>query len=86
MTTWQQWIEQEGAKGRRLFEAVKAEYPKLTQVSLINYIRGYRIPEFKIAKIISKVSKIPYSCCFFALLQVQGIKFKAGGVTKVTTF
>lgn len=60
MTTLHQWIEQEGVEGRRrLFEAIKAEYPKFTQVSLTNYIRGHRIPEFKIAEIISKVTMIP---------------------------
>ena len=56
----QKWIQQEGAEGRRrLFEAIKAEYPKFTQVSMTNYIRGYRIPDFKVAEIISKVTGIP---------------------------
>jgi hypothetical protein len=66
--TLQQWIEQEGAEGRRgLFEAIKAEYPKFTQVSLTNYIRGHRIPEFKVAKIISKVTGIPIFLLSFRL-------------------
>jgi hypothetical protein len=66
--TLQQWIEQEGAKGRRgLFEAIKAEYPKFTQASLTNYIRGHRIPEFKIAEIISKVTGIPIFLLSFRL-------------------
>ena len=68
MTTLLQWIEQEGAEGRRrLFEAIKAEYPKFTQVSLTNYIRGHRIPEFKVAKIISKVTGIPIFLLSFRL-------------------
>jgi hypothetical protein len=57
-----------GAAGRRrLFEAIKAEYPKFTQVGLTNYIRGHRIPEFKIAKIISKVTGIPIFLLSFRL-------------------
>lgn len=68
MTILQQWIEQEGAEGRRrLFEAVKAEYPKFTQVGLTNYIRGHRIPEFKVAEIISKVTGIPIFLMSFRL-------------------
>lgn len=64
----QQWIEQEGAEGRRrLFAAIKAEYPKFTQVSLTNYIRGYRIPDFKIIEIISKVTGIPIFLLSFRL-------------------
>jgi hypothetical protein len=63
-----QWIEREGAEGRRrLFEAIKAEYPKFTQVGLTNYIRGLRIPEFKIAEIISKVTGIPIFLLSFRL-------------------
>ncbi len=63
-----QWIELEGVNGRRrLFEAIKAEYPKFTQVGLSNYIRGLRIPEFKIAEIISKVTGIPIFLLSFRL-------------------
>jgi hypothetical protein len=55
-----EWIKQEGRAGRRqLFEAIKAEFPSFTQVSLTNYIRGQRVPDFEIAKIISKVTNIP---------------------------
>ncbi|MBU4355083.1 MAG: hypothetical protein KJ822_07010 [Proteobacteria bacterium] len=69
MTTLQQWIEQEGSEGRRrLFEAIKADYPKFTQVGLTNYIRGHRIPEFKVAKIISKVTGIPIFLLSFRLI------------------
>jgi hypothetical protein len=58
----QQWIEQEGTVGRRrLFEAIKAEFPTFTQVRLTNYIKGHRIPDFEIAKIISEITKIPIS-------------------------
>lgn len=68
MTTLLQWIEQEGAEGRRrLFEAIKAEYPKFTQVGLTNYIRDHRIPEFKVAKIIAKVTGIPIFLLSFRL-------------------
>jgi hypothetical protein len=68
VTTLQQWIEQEGPEGRRrLFEAIRAEYPRFTQVSLTNYIRGYRIPEFKVAEIISKVTGIPIFLLSFRL-------------------
>jgi hypothetical protein len=68
VTTLQQWIEQEGVGGRRrLFEAIKAEYPKFTQVGLTNYIRGHRIPEFKVAEIISKVTGIPIFLLSFRL-------------------
>ena len=68
MITLRQWIEQEGAAGRRrLFEAIKAQYPKFTQVGLTNYIRGHRIPEFKVAEIISKVTGIPIFLLSFRL-------------------
>ncbi len=68
MNTLLQWIEREGTEGRRrLFEAIKAEYPKFTQVGLTHYIRGLRIPEFKIAEIISKVTGIPIFLLSFRL-------------------
>jgi hypothetical protein len=68
LTTLQQWIEQEGAEGpRRLFEAIKVEYPKFTHGSLTNYLLGFRIPEFKIAEIISKVTRIPIFLLSFCL-------------------
>ncbi|RJR35214.1 MAG: hypothetical protein C4567_14820 [Deltaproteobacteria bacterium] len=55
-----EWIKREGAAGRRrVFDAIKAKYPSFTQVSLTNYIKGQRIPDFEIAKIISEVTKIP---------------------------
>ena len=54
------WIQREGTEGRRrLFEAIKAHYPSFTQVSLTNYILGQRIPDFDMAKVISKVTQIP---------------------------
>jgi hypothetical protein len=60
MKILKEWIEREGPQGRRrLFEAIKAQYFKLTQVRLTNYIRGQRIPEFKVAEIVSKVTGIP---------------------------
>jgi hypothetical protein len=68
VNTLLQWIEREGAEGRRrLFEAIKAEYPKFTQVGMTNYIRGLRIPEFRIAEIISKVTGIPIFLLSFRL-------------------
>ena len=68
MNTLLQWIELEGAEGRRrLFEAIKNEYPKFTQASLTHYIRGLRIPEFRIAEIISKVTGIPIFLLSFRL-------------------
>ena len=68
MITLQQWIEQEGAEGRRRpIEAIKAEDPKFTQVGLANYIRGHRMPEFKVAKIISKITGIPIFLLSFRL-------------------
>ena len=73
MITLQQWIEREGAEGRRrLFEAIKAEYPKFTQVGLTNYIRGHRVPEFKIAEIISKITGIPIFLISFRYLNKIG--------------
>ncbi len=45
--------------GAATLKPCKGEYPKFTQVGLTNYIRGLRIPEFKIAEIISKVTGIP---------------------------
>jgi hypothetical protein len=54
------WEALKGNEGRRrLFEAIKERYPKFTQVSLTNYIRGQRIPELQIAQIISEVTGIP---------------------------
>lgn len=54
------WIQQEGTEGRRrLYEAIKAKYPRFTQVSLTNYILGQRIPDFHIVKVISEVTGIP---------------------------
>jgi hypothetical protein len=54
------WIKQEGSEGRRLlFNAIKANYPSFTQVSLSNYILGHRIPDFDVVKIISEVTNIP---------------------------
>ena len=68
MSTLLQWIEHEGTEGRRrLFEAIRAEYPKFTQVGLTNYIGGLRIPDFKIAEIISKVTGIPIFLLSFRL-------------------
>jgi hypothetical protein len=55
-----QWIDREGTEGRRrLFEAIKAEIPTFSQVSLTNYIQEVRIPDFEIAQIIAKVTNIP---------------------------
>jgi hypothetical protein len=70
VSTLLQWIECEGAEGRRrLFEAIKAEYPRFTQVGLTHYIRGLGIPEFKIAEIFSKVTGIPIFLVSFRLIR-----------------
>ncbi|MGP7988630.1 MAG: hypothetical protein ACLPPL_14535 [Desulfobaccales bacterium] len=68
MNTLLQWIELEGTEGRRrLFTAIKSEYPRFTQASLTHYIRGLRVPEFRIAEIISKVTGIPIFLLSFRL-------------------
>jgi hypothetical protein len=58
--TLKAWIQLEGTAGRRrLYEAIKAKFPNFKQVSLTNYIQGQRIPDFEVAKIISRVTGIP---------------------------
>ncbi len=70
-----QWIEREGTGGRRrLFEAIKAEYPSFTQASLTNYIRGQRIPDFEVAQIIAKVTAIPVFLLSFRFINNPGGK------------
>ena len=60
MVELREWIQREGVEGRkRLFTAIKEKYPGFTQVSLTNYIQGQRIPDYNIAKIISRVTNIP---------------------------
>jgi hypothetical protein len=60
MEMLREWIDREGTEGRRqLFEAIKAKFPRFTQVSLTNYLQGQRIPDFEIATIISQVTGIP---------------------------
>jgi len=60
MKMLKEWIEREGTRGRRrLFEAIKAKYPRFSQVSLTNYLQGQRIPDYKVAQIISQVTGIP---------------------------
>lgn len=55
-----QWIDHKGTEGRRrLFEAIKDRFPGFTQVSLTNYIQGQRVPDFEVARIISRVTGIP---------------------------
>ena len=55
-----EWIKREGSEGRKkLFVAIKGTYPAFTQVSLTNYIQGQRVPDYNIAKIISRVTNIP---------------------------
>ena len=68
-----QWIDLEGTAGRRrLFEAIKAEYPSFTQASLTNYIRGQRTPDFEVAQIISKVTTIPVFLLSFRFINKPG--------------
>lgn len=53
-------MNQEGAEGRRrLYKAIKAEFPRFTQASLTNYLQGQRIPDYGIVTIISRVTGIP---------------------------
>ena len=53
-------IEREGTEGRRrLFNAIKANFPGFTQVSLTNYLQGQRIPDYEVVTIISRVTGIP---------------------------
>lgn len=60
MDILREWIDREGTEGRRrLYEAIKAEFPSFTQVSLTNYLQGQRIPDFEIATVISQVTGIP---------------------------
>jgi len=68
VNTLLQWIEREGAEGRRrLFEAIKVEYPKFTQAGLTHYIHGHRVPEFRVAEIVAKVTEIPIFMLWFRL-------------------
>lgn len=67
--TLKAWIKQEGTEGRRrLFKAIKAEFPSFTQVSLTNYIQGQRVPDYQVAKIISEVTGIPIILLPFRLV------------------
>ena len=60
MKVLREWIEREGTTGRRrLYEAIKAKFPRFTQVSLTNYLQGQRIPDFEVVTIISQVTGIP---------------------------
>ncbi len=60
MVELREWIQREGSEGRKkLFAAIKEKYPGFTQVSLTNYIRGQRVPDYNIARIISRVTNIP---------------------------
>ena len=69
------WVTQEGTEGRRrLFNAIKTNYPSFTQVSLTNYILGQRIPDFDIAKIISTVTGIPIFLLPFRFVHNPGLE------------
>jgi len=69
----QKWIEREGTEGRRrLFEAIKAEYPSFTQASLTNYIRRQRIPDYGVANIMSNVTGIPVFLLSFRFINNPG--------------
>ncbi len=60
MKALSEWIKAYGTEGRRkLFHAIKAEYPTFTQTSLTNYLKGQRIPEMDVALIISRETGIP---------------------------
>jgi hypothetical protein len=72
------WVTLEGTEGRRrLFNAIKTNYPSFTQVSLTNYILGQRIPDFDIAKIISKVTNIPIFLLPFRFVHNPGLEKQA---------
>jgi hypothetical protein len=67
------WIDREGPEGRRrLFEAIKAEYPGFTQVSLTNYLQGQRVPDYGIANIIAQVTGIPIFLLSFRFVHRPG--------------
>ena len=67
------WIALEGTEGRRrLFEAIKNDYPSFTQTSLTNYIQGQRTPDFEVAQIISKVTQIPIFLLSFRFINKVG--------------
>lgn len=69
MMTLSQWIEREGTEGRRrLFEAIREKYPKFSQTSLTNYIKGQRVPDFAMAQIVSQVTGIPIFLLSFRLI------------------
>jgi hypothetical protein len=73
MKVLREWIEQEGSLGRRrLFEAIKAEYPGFSQVSLTNYLQGQRVPDYGIATIISQVTGIPIFLLPFRFMHRPG--------------
>jgi hypothetical protein len=73
MKVLREWIEQEGIEGRRrLFKAIKAKYPQFTQVSLTNYLQGQRVPDYKIANIISQVTGIPIFLLPFRFMHRPG--------------
>jgi len=68
-----QWIEREGTGGRRrLFEAIKAEYPSFTQASLTNYIQGQRIPDYEVANIMAQITGIPVFLLSFRFINKPG--------------
>ena len=55
-----EWIQRAGVEGRKkLFGAIKGKYPGFAQVSLTKYIQGQRVPDYNVAKIISRVTNIP---------------------------
>jgi hypothetical protein len=73
MKVLREWMEQEGSLGRRrLFEAIKAEYPGFSQVSLTNYLQGQRVPDYGIATIISQVTGIPIFLLPFRFMHRPG--------------
>jgi hypothetical protein len=73
MKVLREWMEQEGSLGRRrLFEAIKAEYPSFSQVSLTNYLQGQRVPDYGIATIISQVTGIPIFLLTFRFMHRPG--------------
>lgn len=73
MVELRQWIEREGSEGRkRLYEAIREKYPGFTQVSLTNYIQGQRVPEYDVARIISRVTNIPIFLLPFRFIHRPG--------------
>lgn len=60
MDSLKKWYGDHGVVGRRiLYGAIKGRFPGFTQTALSNYFNGKRIPDLKVATIISETTGIP---------------------------